>query len=359
MGKADTETSGDVKAPGEAKAPADAKTSADVKAPAEAKTPAAVKTSADVQAPAEAKAPAEAPAAPPPRGIDALGAVAFAAYILIGGMFVFGFGRTLTSAVQTQNETPCRSLAPRQARLTGTVLDQAGNPVPKAEVVPVFDGRAGRPMAVRPDGTFSVFMPKGPQAVRVRAPGKAELEADLRFEPSQVVDVEVRLGKAADAKSGAAAGSLTETGRTVWDAPDFTVKDLEGNEVRLSDFRGKLVVLNFWATWCEPCITEWPQVAKLARRLEEDGADEVVVIALSIDQEPQRIGPFLELMTLFESPVKVLSDETTKLHEQFGSEKIPDTFFVDEQGRVSAVFVNVREWGSPDALHCVESSVGG
>jgi peroxiredoxin len=340
MGKADTEASGAVKAPGEAKAPA------------------AVKTSADVQAPAEAQAPAAPPAAPPPRGIDALGAVAFSAYILIGGMFVFGFGRTLTSAVQTQNETPCRSLAPRHARLTGTVLDEAGNPLPKAEVVPVFDGRAGTPMAVRPDGTFSVFMPKGPQAVRVRAPGKAELEAELRFEPSQVVDVEVRLATPVG-KSTAAAGSFTETSRAAWEAPDFTVKDLEGNEVRLADLRGKLVVLNFWATWCEPCITEWPQVAKLARRLEEDGDGEVVVVALSIDQESEKIGPFLELMTLFDSPVKVLWDETTKLHEQFGSEKIPDTFFVDEQGRVSAVFVNVREWGSPDALHCVESSVGG
>jgi thiol-disulfide isomerase/thioredoxin len=137
------------------------------------------------------------------------------------------------------------------------------------------------------------------------------------------------------------------------------VKDLAGNEVHLSDFRGKLVVLNFWATWCPPCVIEWPQVAKLARRLEDEGDDEVVVLAVSIDHEPEKIGPFLELMTLFESPVKVLVDESTKLHEEFGSVKIPDTYFVDEEGRVSAVFVNEREWGGPDALHCVEASIGG
>jgi peroxiredoxin len=313
------------------------------------------KTSAD----AKASAAAPAPAVTPPRRLDALGKVAFAAYMVIGGVFVFGFGRALTSAVQTQNETPCRSLAPRHARLTGTVLDEAGNPLPKAEVVPVLDGRAGMPMAVRPDGTFSVFMPKGLQALRVRAPGKAEHEAELRFEPSQLVDVEVRLAKAPPKGQTATRGRLVEKSRGVWEAPDFTVKDLEGNEVRLSDFRGKLVVLNFWATWCEPCITEWPQVAKLARRLEQDGEDDVVVVALSIDQEVAEIGPFLSLMTLFETPVNVLWDESTKLHEDYGSAKIPDTFFVDEQGRVSAVFVNVREWGSPDALHCVESSVGG
>jgi thiol-disulfide isomerase/thioredoxin len=297
--------------------------------------------------------------APAPRRIDLLGRVAFGVYMLIGGVFVFGFGRTITSAVETQTETPCRSLTPRQAQLTGIVLDESGNPVTKGEVQPVFDGRSGVWVPVKPDGTFAVAMPKGVQAVRLRALGHAELEAQLVFEPSQVVDVEVRLAKAAPKGKTQADGSFTEKSRSVWMAPDFTVKDLEGNEVKLSDFRGKLVVLNFWATWCEPCITEWPQVAKLARRLEDEGDDGVVVIAVSIDQEQQKIGPLLELMTLFESPVKVLWDETTKLHEEFGSEKIPDTFFVDEEGRVSAVFVNTREWGGPDALHCVEASAKG
>jgi thiol-disulfide isomerase/thioredoxin len=301
----------------------------------------------------------EAPKASKPRRIDLLGRVAFVVYMVIGGVFVFGFGRTLTSAVRTQTETPCRSLAPRQSLLTGSVLDEAGRPVAKGEVVPVFDGRSGAPVAVKPDGTFAVHMPKGAQAIRVRAPDHAELDARLALEPSQVLDVEVRLAKAAAKGKPQPEGTLVEKGRSVWMAPDFTVKDLQGNEVRLSDFRGKLVVLNFWATWCEPCITEWPQVAKLARRLEDEGDDGVVVLAVSIDQEQRKIGPFLELMTLFESPVKVLWDETTKLHEQLGSEKIPDTFFVDEAGRVSAVFVNTREWGGPDALHCVEASAKG
>ncbi len=301
-----------------------------------------------------ASATESVPATSPTR-IDVLGKVAFAAYMIVGGVFVFGFGRALTSAVATQNETPCRSLAPRQARLTGVVIDEAGKPVVDAEVVPVLDGRTWTPLAVQPDGSFSVFMPKGPQALQVRAKGKAQLEAELRFEPSQLVDVEVTL-VAADPKSTAPAGRLVEKSRSVWQAPDFTVKDLQGNEVQLSSFRGKLVVLNFWATWCEPCITEWPQVAKLARRLAEDGDDGIAVVAVSIDQDAKLITPFLELMTLFESPVNVLWDETTLLHTEYGSAKIPDTFFVDEQGRVSAVFVNTREWGSPDALHCVEAS---
>ncbi len=306
----------------------------------------------------EAKASGEAKGAPA-RRMDLLGHVAFAIYMVIGGVFVFGFGRTLTSAVETQTETPCRSLTPRHALLTGTVLDEAGNPVVKGEVEPVLDGRAAAPVAVKPDGTFRVHMREGVQAVRVRAPGRMGIDQELAFERSQVVDVEVRLPQAPAKGASAGESSLVEKRRTVWQAPDFTAKDLEGNEVRLSDFRGKMVVLNFWATWCPPCVIEWPQVAKLARRLQDEGDDEVVVLAVSIDHEPEEIGPFLELMTLFESPVKVLWDESTKLHEEFGSEKIPDTYFVDEEGNVSTVFVNEREWGSPDALHCVEASIGG
>lgn len=292
----------------------------------------------------------------PKSGVDALGVVAFATYVLIGATFVLGFGNALRSAVRTQNETPCRSLAPLQARLIGSVVDEDGKPVAGAEIVPVFDGHTLGAVVVRPDGAFTVFAPKGWQRIRVSAPGKAALEADVSFEPSQVVDVEIRLVEAEP--SGSKRSTLVEVSRSTWEAPDLTVKDLQGNQVQLSDYRGKLVVLNFWATWCEPCITEWPQVAKLANRLKEDGEGEVAVLAVSIDEDRSKIDPFLRLMSLFDSPVEVLWDETTKQHETFGSEKIPDTFFVDEEGRVSAVFVNVREWGSPDALHCVESSVG-
>ncbi|MCX4239870.1 redoxin domain-containing protein [Paraliomyxa miuraensis] len=285
--------------------------------------------------------------------IDALGTVALGTYVLIAAAFVLGFGSALRTAVPRQNETPCRSLAPLQARLTGVVVDEDGTPVANAELVPVFGGRTLSPVGVRPDGTFTVFAPKGWQQIQVRAPGKAALSADVRFEASQLVDVEVRLVDA----DGSTPGTLTEKSRAVWEAPDLALEDLQGNDVRLSSYRGKLVVLNFWATWCEPCITEWPQVAKLAHRLKEDGEGQIAVLAVSIDQERDEIDPFLQRMSLFDSPVEVLWDDTTKQHEDFGSEKIPDTYFVDEQGRVAAVFVNVREWGSPDALHCVESSV--
>lgn len=136
-------------------------------------------------------------------------------------------------------------------------------------------------------------------------------------------------------------------------APDFTVEDLEGNPVSLSDFRGKLVLLNFWATWCEPCVKEWPQFDRLAQRLAD--RDDVVILAVSIDKEKPEIPPFLQKMTLGETGVRVLWDETTQLHTTFGSEKIPDTYVVDPEGQLKQAYINVRDWGTPTGYHCVES----
>jgi len=284
--------------------------------------------------------------------LDTLGWIAFATYVVIGGVFVFGFGRSLTSAVQTQNETPCRSLVPRQAKISGLVLDEKGKPVAKAEVVPIVEGRAQRPVEVRADGSFTVFLPRYAQRLKARAPGRAELEVEVFVEGTEIIDVEFRLAS----EEGGGSSTFVETNRATFEAPDFVVADLEGNEVRLSDFRGKLVVLNFWATWCEPCINEWPQLAQLAERLAE--RDDVVVLAVSVEDDPAAIPPFLEQMSLSDTQVKLLWDATTTLHEDFGSENIPDTYLVDEQGRVTDVFINTREWGSPDAFHCIESSIG-
>ena len=139
-------------------------------------------------------------------------------------------------------------------------------------------------------------------------------------------------------------------------APDFRVQDLEGNEVSLQDFRGKFVVINFWATWCPPCVTEWPQVHQLAERLGD--RDDVVVLAISIDDTPDVIAPFLDRMALGETHVHVLWDPNKQLHTEFGTEKMPDTYFVDENGQLVHAYVNERKWGSPGAVHCVESMIG-
>jgi thiol-disulfide isomerase/thioredoxin len=159
---------------------------------------------------------------------------------------------------------------------------------------------------------------------------------------------------AVDNQREAACRALSpEQGREA-DAPSFEVQDLEGNRVTLDDFAGKFVVLNFWATWCEPCITEWPQVHRLAERLVD--RDDIVVLAISIEEDRSAIEPFLRRMSLEDTPVRVLWDPQQDLHERFGTEKIPDTYFVGPDGRVVHTFVNTRKWGTPDAYHCVSKT---
>ena len=123
-----------------------------------------------------------------------------------------------------------------------------------------------------------------------------------------------------------------------------------------ASLRGKFVVLNFWATWCEPCTREWPELDKLARRLGD--RDDVVVVAVSLDEEGEKVRPYLASMGLEDSPVTIWRDPEAEANRLFGGEKLPDTYFVNEAGEYIDAFINVRSWGSTIAVQCVESRVG-
>ena len=156
---------------------------------------------------------------------------------------------------------------------------------------------------------------------------------------------------------GAAACRSLEPEPRAGPAPEFAVQDLNGAPVALTDFRGRLVIVNFWATWCEPCIREWPQLDRLAERFA--GRDEVVILAISVDTDPTLIAPFLERMSLSDTRVRVLWDPKQDVNKSYGTEKLPDTYFVGAAGQLLHAFINVRDWGRPAAYQCVESMLGG
>lgn len=139
-------------------------------------------------------------------------------------------------------------------------------------------------------------------------------------------------------------------------APDVVGEDLQGNPVSLADLRGKFVIMNFWATYCEPCTKEWPELDRLAARFAD--RDDVVVIAVSLDDEREKIAPYLERMGLANTKTVIWWDSSGegKVNAPYGSEKIPDTFFIDQDGELTTAFINVRDWGRPAAFRCVESS---
>lgn len=112
-------------------------------------------------------------------------------------------------------------------------------------------------------------------------------------------------------------------------SPDFEARTIAGSEkVRISDLRGKVVVLNFWASWCPPCREELPAVAKLAAELKDQG---VVVFGVN-DEDPTTAKKYLEKQGL---TLPTLDDGNQKAHRLYRVNSIPTIFLIDEQGRIA------------------------
>jgi peroxiredoxin len=132
-------------------------------------------------------------------------------------------------------------------------------------------------------------------------------------------------------------------------APDFALSDLSDKPYRLSDFRGKVVFLNFWATWCKPCREEMPSMEILYKNFEKDG---LVVLAVSIDRvtTTKDIPPFVKGMNLT-FPVLVDSwGQTDKPYKRMG---VPETFIIDQQGVIREIVIGPRDWTRLDSLPVV------
>lgn len=132
-------------------------------------------------------------------------------------------------------------------------------------------------------------------------------------------------------------------------APDFEAKDASGKTWKLSQLRGKPVLLNFWATWCPPCVEEMPSMEELARRL----GGRATVLAVSVDEGWDVVHKFFGSRG---TPLSLLLDETKEIPKKlYGTEKYPETFLIDAEGRVRHHFVNTRKWDKAEAIFCVES----
>lgn len=133
------------------------------------------------------------------------------------------------------------------------------------------------------------------------------------------------------------------------EAPDFSLPNLEEKTVRLSDYRGKVVFLNFWATWCKPCREEMPSMDVLYKNFERDG---LVVLAVSIDRVTTKkdIPPFINSMNLT-FPVLVDSwGQTDKRYKLMG---VPETYIIDQQGILREKIIGPRDWTVLDNLQII------
>jgi peroxiredoxin len=137
---------------------------------------------------------------------------------------------------------------------------------------------------------------------------------------------------------------------TAYDAPDFTLPDLTGTTHSLSNYKGKVVFLNFWATWCPPCRMEMPGMERLYRRLRDR---DFVMLAVSADEEGKKaVAPFVEELGL---TFPILLDPEGRLSPRYGVTGYPETFVIDREGKVVNHTIGPAEWQSEEMARYFES----
>jgi cytochrome c biogenesis protein CcmG/thiol:disulfide interchange protein DsbE len=126
-------------------------------------------------------------------------------------------------------------------------------------------------------------------------------------------------------------------------APDFTVKDSD-RTVMLSQFKGQVVVLNFWATWCPPCIEEMPSLVRMQQFMKPKG---VAVLAVSVDVDENNYRRFLR-----DHNVNLLTvrDPDQKSNRLYGTFKFPETYIIDRNGMMRRKFIGPVDWTEPEVI---------
>jgi cytochrome c biogenesis protein CcmG/thiol:disulfide interchange protein DsbE len=116
------------------------------------------------------------------------------------------------------------------------------------------------------------------------------------------------------------------------------------NKITLSQYRGQVVVLNFWATWCPPCVEEMPSLVEMQRRMKAKG---VTVLAVSVDVDESAYKQFLK-----DHNVSLLTvrDPEHKSSELYGTFKYPETYVIDRGGVMRRKFIGAVDWTEPDVV---------
>jgi cytochrome c biogenesis protein CcmG/thiol:disulfide interchange protein DsbE len=143
-------------------------------------------------------------------------------------------------------------------------------------------------------------------------------------------------------------GEASMAGKT---AKDFAIQ-LDGKPGHLSDLKGKVVVLNFWATWCPPCVEETPALNGLQRRIASRGG---VVLGVSVDEDEAAYQKFLK-----DNGIVFITyrDPSKKSAQDYGTIMYPETYIIDRQGKIARKVIGPQQWDSAEMLSYFDAILG-
>jgi cytochrome c biogenesis protein CcmG/thiol:disulfide interchange protein DsbE len=131
-------------------------------------------------------------------------------------------------------------------------------------------------------------------------------------------------------------------------APDFSL-EMNGRPAHLSDLHGKVVVLDFWASWCQPCVEEAPSLNALQQRIASQGG---MVLGISQDEDPSAYEKFLaNHRVLFPT----YRDPTKKAQDTYGTAMIPEAYLISRDGHIARKIVGPQDWTSPELLSTIDT----
>jgi len=131
------------------------------------------------------------------------------------------------------------------------------------------------------------------------------------------------------------------------EAIDFHLQDVNGGETKLSSFYGKVIFLNFWATWCGPCRAEIPSMEKLYAELHDEG---FVILAVNSQETEAQVAEFAQQTSM---SFPVLLDSTGKVGASYSVRALPTTYIIDSHGSIRARMVGTRDWHSPEIISLI------
>lgn len=146
----------------------------------------------------------------------------------------------------------------------------------------------------------------------------------------------------------AGCASRAQPGKPV---PDFQLSLLSGQQVTLASYRGRVLVLNFWASWCPPCVEETPALNALARQLPSN----VAVLGVSIDEDPVAYQTFL---AEYHIQFPTARDPSQALMHRYGTVQIPETYIITPDGLLARKLVSVADFNSPEMVEYLRRLAG-